>query len=338
MSYIAKMAELKSYIPLMLTLIILLTFNTLTGAQLNKSRQPVFYGASLYYGKFQVHTSTLYPYNGINPYGIEFELSQFMLTDNIRESFGAFIKWGVGINYVNFAHEDLGYSVTGLGYLEPFIKPRGQWRYSLKIGSGLAYMSNPYHEVRNPQNLTYSSQLAFPLFGGLSAYYFINKQLAIKATASFQHISNGGIKQPNLGINYPVIAIGMEFTNHNYMVPPQKKLQHYNKEKRLDLLAGYSLKEDTTNTNNQSVITLFINRTWQVSRINALSISGMFEYHQLQDFDKEIDQWSIAPLAGNEFLLGRLRFGQQIGLYIIKGEEAPNMMLQNYYLRYKIND
>ncbi|WP_430816692.1 acyloxyacyl hydrolase [Carboxylicivirga sp. RSCT41] len=321
----------------MLTLIIFLAFNTLVQAQMTRTQQPVFYGVSLYYGKFQVHTSTLYPYNGTNPYGIELEISQFLLTDNIRESFGTYIKWGAGLNYINFDHKDLGFSVTGLGYIEPFMKSRGHWRYSLKIGGGLAYMSNPYDELNNPQNLTYSTNLAFPLFGGFSAYYFINNQLAIKATASFQHISNGGIKQPNLGINYPVIALGMEFTNQNYMIPPNKKLQRYDKEKRFDILAGYSLKEDTTNTNNQSVITLFINRSWQVSRINALTISGMFEFQQLQDFEKEIDQWSIAPLFGHEFLLGRLRFGQQIGPYIIKGAEAPNALFQNYYLRYKIN-
>jgi hypothetical protein len=337
MSYIAIMMQMIPYFKKFSSLVILLLLSTLVIAQPNRSEQPVFIGASLYYGKFQVHTKSLYPYNGTNPYGIEFEISQFLLTDNIRESFGTFIKWGLGLNYVNFAHDDLGYSVTGLGYIEPFIKPRGRWRYSLKMGGGFAFMSNPYDKINNPQNLTYSTQLAFPLFGGASVYYFLNKQLAIKATASYQHISNGGIKQPNLGINYPVIAVGMEFTNHHYSVPPQKKLRQIKKEKRLDVLAAYSLKEDTTNTNNQSVITLIVNRSWQVSRINALTISGLAEYQQIPDYEKEFDQWSIAPLVGNEFLLGRLRFGQQIGPYIIKGEKAPNLLLQNYYLHYKIN-
>ena len=337
MSYIAINMHTKSQkIPFIL-FINFLVFCTLASGQTNQSDKPLFYGASLYYGKFQVHTKSLYPYNGTNPYGVEFEISQLLLTDNIRETFGTFIKWGLGLNYVNFTHEDLGYSITGLAYIEPYIKPRGRWRYSIKIGGGLAYMSHPYDEMSNPQNLTYSTQFAFPIFGGASAYYYFNKQLAIKATASYQHISNGGIKQPNLGINYPVIAIGMEFSNNYYMVPPKKKLRQFKKDKRFDLLAGYSLKEDTTNTNNLQVATLIINQSWQVSRINALTLSGLIEFQEIGDYQESIDQWSIAPLVGNEFLLGRLRFGQQIGPYLLKGEKTPNQLLQNYYLRYKIN-
>jgi len=63
----------------------------------------------------------------------------------------------------------------------------------------------------------------------------------------------------------------------------------------------------------------------------------MVEYQQLNNVNDDLDQWSIAPLVGNEFLLGQLRFGQQIGLYLMQGDEAPNLMLQNYYLRYIIN-
>ncbi len=337
MSYIGYMVHLKPLQHKLATFIILLIHSLLTMGQTNQSDKPLFFGASVYYGKFQVHTKSLYPYNGTNPLGVELEMSQLLLSDHIRETFGTFIKWGLGLNYVNFAHDDLGYAVSGLAYIEPLIKPHGRWRYSIKLGGGLAYMSHPYDKMHNPQNLTYSTHLAFPLYGGASTYYFLNKQLAIKASASFQHISNGGIKQPNLGINYPVLAIGMEFTNNYYSIPPNKNLKQFNKEKRYDLLVGYSLKEDTTNTNNVPVATLIMNRSWQVSRINALTLSGLVEYQKLPNYTEPVDQWSVAPLFGNEFLLGQLRFGQQFGAYLLKGEKAPKRLLQNYYLRYKIN-
>ncbi|MBR8538192.1 acyloxyacyl hydrolase [Carboxylicivirga sediminis] len=305
--------------------------------QINQSDAPVFYGISAYYGQFQVHTKSLYPYNGTHPYGVEFELSQLLLRDNIRETFGTFIKWGVGLNYVNFDHSDLGFALTGMAYIEPFIRSGRRWRYSLKAGMGVAFMSHPYHPASNPQNLTYSTQLAFPLFGGGSVYYFFTNEWAIKATASFQHISNGGIKQPNLGINYPVIALGVEHTMHHYTIPPPKRLHHFKKETRMDILMGYSLKEDTTHTNDQNVITGFVNRSWQVSRINAITGSFFIEYQESSEITSNKDQWSIAPLVGNEFILGKLYFGQQIGAYLLKGQKAPNLLLQNYYLRAKIN-
>ncbi|TRX72436.1 acyloxyacyl hydrolase [Carboxylicivirga sp. M1479] len=319
---------------LVVWLAILLFICQLGIGQTNQSESPTFYGLSIYYGQFQVHTKSLYPYNGTHPYGAELEISQLLLKDNIREKFGTFIKWGIGFNYVNFEHDDLGFAISSVAYVEPFIKTRGKWRYSIKLGGGIAYMSNPYDAISNPQNLTYSTNFAFPLYGGISIYHFINKQFAIKASASFQHISNGGIKQPNLGINYPVIAIATEFTNNSYIIPPRKRLSKFNKEKRIEVLLGYSAKEDTTNTNNQQVLTIIANRSWQVSRINSITGSILVEYQQ-NVIDPKL--WSIAPLVGNEFIFGQLLFGQQIGAYVLKGSSASNTVLQNYYLRYKIN-
>ncbi len=306
-------------------------------SQPNRTDSPVFYGLSAYYGQFQVHTKTLYPYNGTHPFGMEFELSQLLLKDRIRETFGTFIKWGIGLNYVNFDHDDLGYAISAIAYIEPFIDAHGRWRYSLKAGSGLAYMSHPYDADSNPRNLAYSTQLTFPLFGGGSVYYFFTKQWAVKLTASFQHLSNGGTKQPNLGINYPVIALGVEHSVHHYTIPPRKTLRSYTKQQRTDMMVGYTLKEDTTNTNNVHVANLLINRSWQVSRINALSISALVEFQELSERQKTIDQWSVASLVGNEFIFGKLYFGQQIGIYLLQGQAAPNLLLQNYYLRYRIN-
>jgi hypothetical protein len=306
-------------------------------AQTNQSDKPFFMGITSYAGQFQVHTKSLYPYNDTHPIGVELEFSQLLLKEQIRETFGTFIKWGAGINYVNFNHEDLGYAITGIGYIEPFLESYGQWRFSIKLGAGLAYMSNPYDEISNPQNLTYSTNLAFPLYAGSTIYYYFTKQLALKTSLSFQHISNGGIRQPNLGINYPVFGIGMEFTNNSYRIPPRQKLHTYTKKKQYEIIAGYSLKEDTTNTNNLHVATLMINRSWQVSRINALTITLFNEYQQSPSDTDNKEKWSIAPLFGNEFLLGRLGFGQQLGIYVIQGDQAPNLLLQNYYLRYNFN-
>jgi len=305
--------------------------------QTNQSEKPLFLSISPYIGKFQVHTKSLYPYNGVHPTGIELEASQLILTKRIRERFGTFIKVGFGFNYLNFNHEDLGHTITTLAYLEPFLKTSGHWRISAKVGAGLAYLSNPYHATFNPQNLTYSTHLAFPLYAGANAYYFFTKQWAIKVSASYQHISNGGIKQPNLGINYPVIALGIEHTFNAYAIPPKRALTNYSKNKRLDLLLGYSLKEDTTHTNTRHVVNVQGNYSMDISRINALNLACLVEYQQAPALSQTPKELSVAPLVGHEFLFGQIFFGQQIGVYLIRGEEASNALLQNYYLRYKVN-
>ena len=303
-------------------------------SQPKTSNKPVFISVGSYYGAFQVHTDKLTTYKGVNPYGIEIEVGQLILTDKVLQSFGIYPKWGFGMSYVNFGHPDLGYTISALSYVEPFFKVSGRLRFSAKAAMGVAYMSSPYELDNNPNNLTYSTHIAFPLIAGINMYHFFNDQWAIKGSASFRHISNGGIKEPNLGINYAVFAFGLEYTPDVYQIPQERALNPFSKQKRTEILMSYSQKNDTGSVNSRNVFFATINRSIGVGRINALNFGTMVEYQQLFDFNKAIDQWSIAPLIGNEFLIGRFRFGQQLGIYLLQGRKAPNYLLQQYYLRY----
>lgn len=317
-------------------LLCLLSVVTWAQSQIQQTDKPIFYGISAYYGYFQVHTNVLSPFRGSYPSGIRLEMSQLLLTDKVKNTFGFYPKWGFGLGYVDFGHPDLGCALTALVYAEPFFKVHGAWRFSAKGGMGVAYMSNPYHADSNPLNRTYSTKLAFPLSAGLSAYYFFNDQWAVKASVSFEHISNGGLKAPNLGINYPLMAVALEHTLDTYNTSPIKDLEPFKKQRRQELLAAYSIKKDSV-SDNQSVAALLYNRSFGGGRINSFTLAAMIEYRQLYAHREATDQWSVAPLVGNEFLLGRLRFGQQLGFYLLQAAEQPNNLFQNYYLRYQIS-
>ena len=300
------------------------------------SEKPVFVGLNVYCGSFQVHTPKLSAFRVVKPRGVEFELSRWVLTERAWQSFGIYPKLGIGVNYVDFGHSGLGYSVNGVAYVEPFIKAMGRLKFSGKLGTGFAYLSNPYHPETNPLNQTNSTKLAFPLVGGVSGYYFFDDRWSLKTTVSFRHISNGGTKKPNLGINYPVVGIGIEYTSDTYVIPESPKLNAYEKNKRTELLVGYSSKKDTLRKDDQHVFAAYYNRSFRGGRINAFTLSGMVEYKLGYGQRDVADELSLAPLLGNEFLIGDLRFGQQVGLYLLKGIKAPNDIFQNYYLRYLI--
>lgn len=305
-------------------------------SQNNTTYKPVFYSLSAYYGFFHVHTSKLSTYKGVNPIGVEFEISQLLLTDKAKNSFGFYPKWSVALNYVNFEHRDLGYSIYGVGYFEPFIKIHGRWRFSAKIGTGIAFVSQSYHPISNPMNKAYSTKIAFPLVGGLSAYYCVSDYWSVKSIYSFRHISNGGVKEPNLGVNYTVFSIAAEYTGDSYTLNILNELGVYEQRKRQELIIWYSTKRDTVFSDNRQVVMISYNRSFKGGRINAFTLAGMIEYQQLFYFNNVLDQWSLAPLIGNEFILGRVRFGQQLGIYLLQGKKANNLLFQQYYLRYLI--
>jgi len=300
------------------------------------TNSPYFLSFSGQYGKFQVHTKSLSPFNGTHPKGLELELSRLFYTPEIHSQCGCYAKIGLGLNYYDFNHPDLGQGVTAVFYVEPFFKAKGKFRFSLKGGTGLAWLNHPYDENTNPQNLTYSSNLSFPLFIGFSTYYFFNSSWAIKNTIAFQHLSNGGIKQPNLGINYPTVSFGLEHALQPYRVPAVPVPQPFTKEKQTSLELGFTLKEDTTHTNNRIVISIHPNRSHQLSRVNAITYGMLLEYEQ-QEAPSISEKLRTGILFGNEFLMGEFRFGQQIGAYLYTGYSAPSLIFQNYYLNYRFS-
>ncbi len=318
-----------------ITLLLVLDTFSLCAQEDRSSDRPLFISASAVYGSFQVHTSKLEKYRGINPAGVEIEISRLFLTDKVREMSGTKVKLGLAINYTNFDHIDLGYGIGALFYIEPYFKCSKKWWLSGKGGIGLSYLSQPYNSISNVDNLSYSTHMAFPLFLGISSNYFFSPKWALKATVAFQHLSNGGVKQPNLGINFPTVALGIEHALDDYSLPSKNKNPEYTKENRIDFLMGYSLKEDTTHVNNTSVVSMFTQKAWQVSRINTLSLGGLIEYQQIhQTYHKP---WSVGLVGGNEFLMGKFLFGQQMGIYLLEGYAASSLLFQNYYLRYKTN-
>ncbi|MCW3786114.1 acyloxyacyl hydrolase [Plebeiibacterium sediminum] len=286
-------------------------------------------------GDFQVHTEKLQYFNGVNPYGFDIDVGKWLLASQIKERYGIYSKWGMQISYANFNHKDLGYTVNSVMFIEPLIKARGKLRVSLKTGAGVGYVSNPYHKTDNPFNKAYSTKFVFPMQGSLNAYYFINKQFAIRASGSFRHVSNGGVKQPNLGVNYIAYGLGVEYILQKYNVNPVNTIKaNKEKEKRTVILLGYSQKRDTLAIGAVHIFNIILNRSFQISRNTAIVLGGLVEYQHIQDAEVINERLGIGPVIGNEFFIGDIRFGQQLGIYILKRNDAPTLLFQNYYLRY----
>ncbi len=301
-------------------------------SQVKLSERPDFITVSSMYGSFQVHTPKIDKYRGVNPYSFELEWSRWYLSREALEASGTFSRLTLRLGYTDFNHPDLGYAVQALASVEPFLLVRPNFRLSLKGGFGVTSLSKIYHPQTNPDNLIFSSHIAFPLSVGTGFYYMVQPRLGLKAEASFRHISNGGLSQPNLGINYYALSLGLEYALNSYELPEKNRDVQWEKENRFELVGGFTLKEDTSHVNNKSVAMLIAQRFWQTSRINGITGGIMLDYQEAtQPGDEAL---SSGIFAGHEFLIGRFRFGQQMGVYFLRGTDPLNQLFQNYYLRW----
>jgi lipid A 3-O-deacylase len=71
----------------------------------------------------------------------------------------------------------------------------------VKAGLGILYMSQTTREQ--------STQFNFLEQAGLGIHYFITKDIAFTAESLYRHISNGGFKEPNGGINTLFLSLGI---------------------------------------------------------------------------------------------------------------------------------
>ena len=87
-------------------------------------------------------------------------------------------------------------------FVQTYLIRKKRFQLTHQFGIGLGYATKKFDQFTNPGNLTYSSNISNYLALGISNYYFINPKTALNLSFIFNHISNGGIKDPNNGLNF----------------------------------------------------------------------------------------------------------------------------------------
>lgn len=104
----------------------------------------------------------------------------------------------------------VGYAFGLTPYLRiPFVASNDV--FALKLGFGAGYLSRPFDRLRNHKNIAIGSALNASIFVALSHRSKISKKLFLTSSFQFQHYSNGAFASPNLGINVPLLGLGLEW-------------------------------------------------------------------------------------------------------------------------------
>ncbi|MGH1437371.1 MAG: acyloxyacyl hydrolase [Lewinella sp.] len=111
-------------------------------------------------------------------------------------------KWGLGIYLADFYEkEQIGLPIALYGV---FQAPFYRWEklsLNYNIGFGATFNWKPFDPVSNQFNIALGAGRSFLVDLGMNISYPIGKYLELGAGFSLTHFSNGGLKQPNYGIN-----------------------------------------------------------------------------------------------------------------------------------------
>jgi hypothetical protein len=303
-------------------------------------------GIRAHYGFIIAHSKNVRPVSHSNPFGIEAELAWQLYSDSIWQYCTCYPRTGFSFFYTNFNNpEILGNAYSGYAFIEPLLGAGNKFFATLKFGIGPAYISKVYDSISNPQNRFFGSHISFIVLLNGSLNYSLNPNVSLRLIASFNHISNGGLKRPNSGMNFPTIGIGTE-----YILKPRtftKRIKNNCSlvvyKNRLDLMLHATGKTDIKGKAHYPVYGLTASYSRVIGRISALSTGFEFaidkadqheiERLQVMNNGKLADNKYLAVLLGHDLLLGRFNFYIQLGAYLY----SPFKRMDPVYQRYGLN-
>ncbi len=298
-------------------------------------------------GYFLKHSSALNPLKESYPWGFEADIA-WQLTGSRAYSYcSCYPRVGISVNYFNYDNGPvLGSSYYALGYVEPvFFIPR-RFNLSFRIALvGIAFMDRPYDGDTNPGNVAYSTYYAFPMALGIGFNYRADAHWNIRLGGNYNHISNGGVKNPNKGLNWPTAHFGVDYSFNPVPLRNRGRMRRPppGKKNRLELDIGNSLKN--ANPGNPAQFWI-LNSNLQYSRwlhrSTAIAVGTNFEMDNsrrvriLSSEDPARSHLRLSFSVGHEFWLGKVQFGQHVGVYVFDAFPVDRTWYHRHELTFQI--
>ena len=305
-------------------------------------------GFGIQHGFIFAHSRAVQNSKGANPSGIELSLGWQSNDPETWDLCNCFPKQGLLLVFYDYDVRLLGKSFGTAYFLEPVYKLGKKTFFSFRGVAGLAYLSNPFDSVHNPTNQSYSSAVGGYLLVGIGLSYLINKQWWLNTTINYQHISNGGLRQPNKGINWPTAGISVIYQKNPrpyYKAPRSKEKFWEDHSPRWDIGVFGIAKRGTDENGNSHRMPLIggtIQAGKQVGRINMLTLGA--ELYGDKSLSMQLKRDSIDAsalraglLIGHEFLLGKFVFSQRLGVYIFNQTPYYDLIYHRWGIHYFMN-
>ncbi len=290
------------------------------------------------------HTPKLIQFKGSGGYGFQLDLNRLRL-DSLALQF-AHVRFnsGFGFQYLNFENASLGSAFNFSYFLEPILWENQTLQLRLRAAGGLNLASKPFDEFNNPTNPAYSSFVNGYLGLGISAYVKINAATWLFANGTYSHFSNGNTYNPNYGLNYPHIGLGVDYKFKETQKPIGKTL--FQKEKwRFDMgVFGTNKSLPYFRKIRFWAYGASVQASYRTGPINAwtLALEGFRDHSMRMAVDsnslnpnKDVSISLAGAMVGHEFVFNRCVFSQQLGMYLFN--ELPPDLVGKFYHRWGFN-
>ncbi len=294
-----------------------------------------------HYGFIIPHSVEVQNTQGANPLGIEAGIAFTDTSDKVYNLARCMATSGLNMMYFNYDSKILGQSVGINYFFEPSFRLNRSLQYLVRGQFGLIYLTNPHHPVHNPTNMSYSTKLSFFLGISTGLGWQINHHWQTSLYANFLHTSNGGLKDPNKGINWPSAQLQLNYYPKGFTSPNKKeRIKPNQKTHGISFYGLYTSR--LLNVGDKVRYSLFgisSEAFSQLGSVNGLILGiEIYEDYSLKKKLSVRGMNNISSIrsgisAGHVFILGNVQFSQQIGYYLY----SPSPFFDKIYHRWGLN-
>jgi hypothetical protein len=310
-------------------------------------RKEVFsLGLGLQHGFIFAHSEEVENTKGSQPTGLEGIISWQRVDSAVWSLCHCYPRSGLMLSYYDYDNRVLGKSVTLATFLEPTYRISKRTSFSFKGAMGLSYLTHPFDSIKNPANRSYSTKVNGYLLVGVGAWVQVGKQWWLNPSVNYQHISNGGMREPNKGINWPTAGLVLSYQKAAlpYYRSRHSSVKFWKTQPLRYDIALFGTARRNVNERGKSermpLLGVGIGVAKQVGRINM--ITGGIEASRDEELRTELQKDSlqasailVSALAGHEFLLGKFLFSQQLGFYVFNQTPYYDRLYHRWTFTYK---
>ena len=319
-------------------------------AQSEKQRGVFSLGGRLHRGFIIPHSKDIINVSRSNPYGFELQAAWLMTDERHIQRSGMVSKRGFTAHIFDFDNRQvLGRGVGLTPFVQPVFWPHRRLRASLQTGLGFVWLNRVYDAESNPTNLFFSFPLSMLAMVNIYGEYVLTPHWELSAGFNYNHISNGGMKQPNKGMNFPTFNIGAAYAwNPRPIQRPLRDDSWRQSPRNYGYLQAAGSVKNAPAADGQSDA----EPQWllggaavagrKIGRLSALAVGAewMHDGFQREMLDREgsgLSAWKVSLLFGHELLVGRVRFASHLGAYLYS--PAPNIdpVYHRHGLHYRLS-
>lgn len=304
------------------------------------------YGFRFYTGHVFAHTRAVNNTAGTSPFAFEIELSKRQISQEVWNLCHCYPTTGYLLAFKNYNNDILGYGFNAAYFVQYHLFSTARVSPVVRGSCGIEYNTKPYHKRNNPENNSYSSPINGSLQFAIGADALLGKNLQFDVLFGLNHISNGGLRQPNRGINWYGAAFNLSYLPD--FSPPQKMNRNASESEPYKKWIGrveFYLSYLSETFDEKERLVIFGTEAIAGRRLSPLhSVLAGVEWN----LDMRNKRWAehqnllVNPnryslFSGHEFNMGDFRFSQKIGIYFFDKLKRNDMLYHKWGINYNFS-